>query len=306
MAGIRAAFEAWLTLQDDQAREQHSQPYGTGLVLLLSFIVVALLFLVSLAWLPEALALPGLWVLPLLIVLASVVSSPTAVLIVGFASVALGAVLSLTLEAMADYVVTAPVTLLAVTGLAWLTAQRFQQIRTHFRLQRVQWAARETTLNEQVEAQNAELTALRQAQESWQEAAKELAPPVLPVWEGVLVLPFVGPFDEARAKLARHTLLQAIEAHRAHTAILDVTGLSGVTAETIKELTNITQGVELTGCQAIVAGVRPDLAQQMAELRTKLGSAVTRRNLQAGIAYALRRDTSREHSGAENAAPQGG
>ena len=306
MAFIREALEAWLSPQDDPAVERQKQAHRTIFTALLNLIVMAGLFSISLGWLPEELALPGLWVLPLLIVLASVVSFPTAVLIVGFAGVVLGVVLSLTLKVMAGYVVIAPVTLLAVTGLAWLAAHKFQRIRGQFRLQRAQWIARETTLNEQAEAQSAELTALRQAQETWQEAAKELAPPVLPVWEGVLVLPFVGPFDKARAKLARHTLLQAIEAHRAHTVILDVTGLSSVTTETIKELTNITQAVELTGCQAIVAGVRPSLAQQMAELRAKLGSAVTRRNLQAGIAYALRRDTSREHSGVENAAPHGG
>jgi anti-anti-sigma regulatory factor len=298
MAFIREALEAWLTPQDDPAVERQRQAHRTIFTAILNLIVMAGLFCVSLGWLPENLALPGLWVLPMLIVLTGVVSSPTAVLYAGLTSVVLALVLPLTLEIPSGYVFVAPITLMAVTGLTWLAAYRFQQVGARFRRQRAQWAARETALSEQVEAQSAELATLRQAQEMWQEAAQAFAAPVLPVWEGVLVLPFVGPFDQDRAKLARHTLLQAIEVHRAHTVILDVTGLSDVTAETIEGLANMAQATELTGCQAIIAGVRPAVAQRMAELGARLGQAVMRRNLQAGIAYALHRDTSQEHRGA--------
>lgn len=291
MAGTRETPEDRLTL--DKTKERRGRHYGTVLILLLGSMLVMGLLAAGLDWLSEGYIWHGFLALSTLIVLAGVVSSPAAVLAVGAASVVLGIVLPLTVETVADYVIIAPTSLAATTGLTWLAARRFWRGMVQVRTQRAQWTVQEKALTAQIETQMAELTALRQVQASWQKAAPALAAPVLPVWEGVLVLPFVGPLDEERAALARQTLLKAIETHRANTVILDATGLVDVTKQVIERLTGIIQAVELTGCQSILAGVRPPAARRMAELGAKLGNTVMRRNLQAGIAYALNREQSR-------------
>lgn len=297
MTGIWEKLESWLTYQDSEGGERRGRPYGTVFLILLSFTLMAVFFSAGLGWLPQDYIPHGLLFLPAVSVLAGIVSSPTAVLTVGLVSAVLGITLPLTVKSVADYVITAPVALAMTTGLTWLAAQRCGQARIQVLAQRAQWVTREQALTDQVEAQTAELTALRQEQETWRETAQALAAPVLPVWEGVVVLPLVGPLDEERARLARRTLLEAIKAQRTHTVVLDVTGLSDVTAQVIEELASLTRAVELTGCQTIIAGVRPPTAQRMAELEAKLGNAAMRRNLQAAIAHALRRDDVREHGG---------
>ncbi|WAS97402.1 PAS domain-containing protein [Nannocystis punicea] len=59
-----------------------------------------------------------------------------------------------------------------------------------------------------------------------QEALQELATPLLPVADGVVVMPLVGVIDAHRGTQATETLLAGVAEHRAHTAILDVTGVS--------------------------------------------------------------------------------
>lgn len=303
VADMGERLETWSAFLDEKVLESDLF-CGIAFVLSLCFSLAAALLAAGLGWLTRDYALYGLWLWPLLIAAAAVVSSPATVLVVGMVSVVLGVVLPLTVESMADYLVAAPLTLAAMTGLGLLIAFRLRHLRTRLEARRVQLIAREESLTEQLRTQEAELEILRGEQEAWLEAAQTLAAPVLPVWEGVLALPFVGPFDKERAALARRSLLQAIDAHRAHTIILDVTGLAGMTRQVIEGLTGITQAVELTGCQVIIVGVRPSVAQRMAELGAKLGHAVMHRNLQAGVAYALERGGERQlGSGNVNTSP---
>jgi hypothetical protein len=51
---------------------------------------------------------------------------------------------------------------------------------------------------------------------------QDLSNPVLPVLDGLLVMPLIGVIDTARATVMVNALLQAIEQHRAQVVILDV------------------------------------------------------------------------------------
>ncbi|MCY1007698.1 PAS domain-containing protein [Nannocystis pusilla] len=121
-----------------------------------------------------------------------------------------------------------------------------------------------------------------------QEALQELATPLLPVADGVVVMPLVGTLDETRGTQATQILLAGVAEHRAHTAILDVTGVREIDTHVIEGIVRAARGVRLLGAEAVITGIRPAVAQAIAALGIPLEGVVALADLKAGVAHALR------------------
>ena len=117
---------------------------------------------------------------------------------------------------------------------------------------------------------------------------RDLASPVVPVLDGIVVMPLIGVIDSDRAALLIETLLRAIEHHRARAAILDVTGVPIIDAQVARTLLDTAQAVKLLGAQTILVGLRPELAQTIVSLGLDLSLLLTQADLQSGVSYALR------------------
>ena len=77
--------------------------------------------------------------------------------------------------------------------------------------------------------------------ERQQEVIRELATPIIEVWDGVLTMPIVGLVDTARTAEIMDSLLQGVTQTRARFAILVLTGIHPMIAQTIVAL-----GVDLS------------------------------------------------------------
>jgi rsbT co-antagonist protein RsbR len=119
-------------------------------------------------------------------------------------------------------------------------------------------------------------------------AIRELASPVLPVLQGIVVMPLIGLIDTERAGVLLRGLLTAIERHHARSIILDVTGVPLVDTQVARVLLQAADAARLLGTQTIMVGVRPELAQTIVGLRVDLGNIVTCADLQSGVIYAMR------------------
>ncbi|WP_437287044.1 STAS domain-containing protein [Sorangium sp. So ce406] len=75
--------------------------------------------------------------------------------------------------------------------------------------------------------------------------------------------------------------------HQFHTAILDVTGVKDVDAESADALLRIARAARLLGAQLVLTGIGPDTAQTLVDLGVDLTGITTRSTLQSGIAHAL-------------------
>jgi PAS domain S-box-containing protein len=121
-----------------------------------------------------------------------------------------------------------------------------------------------------------------------QEAAlRELQTPLMPIADQVLAMPIVGAVDAARAAQITETLLKGITAMRAHTAILDITGVRGINAEVAEALVRTARAARLLGARVVLTGIGPAVASALIELRVDIEGIVTRGTFQSGIAYAL-------------------
>jgi anti-anti-sigma regulatory factor len=114
----------------------------------------------------------------------------------------------------------------------------------------------------------------------------ELSTPLVPVAESIMVLPLLGSVDAQRAQDIVEAVLGEAQAYRAKVVLIDVTGLRRVDELAASLLLRVSRALRLLGSQAILTGMRPDVAQTLVRMGADLTGIVTRANLQSGIAYA--------------------
>jgi rsbT co-antagonist protein RsbR len=120
------------------------------------------------------------------------------------------------------------------------------------------------------------------------EVVRELSTPVIPLYRGILVLPLVGTIDSSRSAQIMDALLAAVVRDQASVVILDVTGVAVVDSGVADHLLRSIRATSLLGASCVLVGISPVVAQTMVALGVDLSEVVTRGDLEAGVAHALR------------------
>ncbi|MEI8166109.1 MAG: cache domain-containing protein [Chloroflexales bacterium] len=121
------------------------------------------------------------------------------------------------------------------------------------------------------------------------ETVAQLSSPLLPVWDGVVVLPIVGHVDAQRGAALTSALIEGVAHRRARVAILDVTGLATMNDEVVGILLRAAQAIELLGTHAMLAGVSAAFAQRIVANPVDLSTLESYRDLQSAIERAITR-----------------
>lgn len=116
----------------------------------------------------------------------------------------------------------------------------------------------------------------------------QLSVPVIQVWESILLIPLVGVIDSRRASQVLTSLLEAIARISAQIVILDVTGVPVVDTSVASHLVRAIQSAKLLGCQSLLVGISPEIAQTLVGLGVDFSQITTRSTLQSGLAYGLK------------------
>lgn len=198
----------------------------------------------------------------------------------------------------------APLLLIAVALVSFLSARTTVQTLRRLAAARAEVEAANQTLaaiNATLEACVEERTAaLRRAVEEQQAIAFQLQSsleiqqelnrliaglsiPVIPISPGTLVAPIVGNLDTERATLLLATLLEKVETTKAHTVVLDITGMAVVDAQIAAVLLRAIAALRLMGARMLLVGVRPEIAQAMVHLGVDLRDLRTASTLQDGL-----------------------
>ncbi len=147
--------------------------------------------------------------------------------------------------------------------------------------------ATDITERKRVEEERARLQ--QQVIEVQRATLSELSTPIIPLAEGIIAMPLIGAIDSERARQIMQALLDGLVASRAHTAILDITGVRAVDTQVAGALLESARAARLLGARVIVTGIRPDVAQALIGLGTDWTGIETLGTLQAGVALALAR-----------------
>lgn len=127
--------------------------------------------------------------------------------------------------------------------------------------------------------ENAELVAqaqqsnvmLRLTEARLRETVDALALPLIPLEDGVALLPLVGYIDERRAEQLVEGLLHGIHEQRVRAVVIDITGLRAVDERVARALVQAAQAARLLGAVVLLSGVGAEAAQALVALGTDLG-----------------------------------
>ncbi|MGK7379298.1 STAS domain-containing protein [Planococcus sp. 1R117A] len=121
-----------------------------------------------------------------------------------------------------------------------------------------------------------------------QSLVRELSSPIIPVLEGIIVVPMIGSYDEERAEDLIHKTLSHLPKHQASYLLLDLTGLNkNISAHTAELIDKLGASAKLLGTEVILVGVSPELALLITQTLTSLKKFECLQSLQHGIYYAL-------------------
>ena len=122
-----------------------------------------------------------------------------------------------------------------------------------------------------------------------QQELLELSTPVVKLWDGVLAVPMIGTLDSGRTQLVMETLLQRIVETGSALAIIDITGVPTVDTLVAQHLLKTVTAIRLMGADAIISGIRPQIAQTIVHLGIDLEGITTKATLADALALAMRR-----------------
>jgi anti-anti-sigma regulatory factor len=133
-------------------------------------------------------------------------------------------------------------------------------------------ARENATLAEQVQASN---TTLLTTEARLRETVDALALPLIPLDEGVILLPLVGYLDNRRAERLVSGLLEGIHDQRARAVVIDITGLREVDAQVAGALLRAAGAARLLGAEVVLSGISADAARELGGFGTDIGGLRT-------------------------------
>ncbi|MFB1081936.1 STAS domain-containing protein [Jeotgalibacillus sp. JSM ZJ347] len=120
----------------------------------------------------------------------------------------------------------------------------------------------DTSLNETVFAYEA---MTERMEERYQEEAARLSAPIVPVREGVVVLPLIGEMTAYRAKYILENVLPELSGSDVTYAIIDFSGITPVEIEVAQYLNQMKGMLQLLGVQVLATGFRPDTVKSLVD-----------------------------------------
>lgn len=117
----------------------------------------------------------------------------------------------------------------------------------------------------------------------------EMSTPITAIWDGVLMLPICGIIDSARAQGLMTSILSKINDTQSKIIIMDIAGVPVVDTAVANHIIQITKAAKLMGCQCLVSGVSPAIAQTIVELGIDVNSIQTTATLKDSLRFALKK-----------------
>jgi rsbT co-antagonist protein RsbR len=118
-------------------------------------------------------------------------------------------------------------------------------------------------------------------------ALQELSAPLIPVMDGITIMPLIGTIDTERAKLIMENLLQGTITHNSEVVLIDITGVPVVDTMVAHHIIQAAEAVHLIGAKCILVGIRPEIAQTIVNLGIDLSDFSTKSSLKKGFTSAL-------------------
>ncbi|WP_062351885.1 STAS domain-containing protein [Bacillus kwashiorkori] len=120
------------------------------------------------------------------------------------------------------------------------------------------------------------------------ELVKKLSSPVIPVLDGIVVVPLIGKYDKERSEELLYKTLNEIPTYQADYLILDLTGIDkDIDEHTAIFIDRIVSASALIGTKTVLVGISAELSMKISRSKIDLSHFDCFQTLQHGIYYAL-------------------
>ncbi|SDJ85187.1 PAS domain S-box protein [Sediminibacillus albus] len=110
-----------------------------------------------------------------------------------------------------------------------------------------------------------DITPRKESERKLKKLKGEVATPLVPVYEGIAVLPLVGDIDEERTKQLLDLVPRKVQGQDLEYLIIDVSGIYNINEYIIEFLYSINSITKLFGVSLIFTGLRPEIAKKMTD-----------------------------------------
>ncbi|ANU09554.1 PAS sensor protein [Planococcus antarcticus DSM 14505] len=120
-----------------------------------------------------------------------------------------------------------------------------------------------------------DVTAKKKTERDLLQLKNEVSTPIVPIIDGLAVLPLVGSVDGDRSMRLLDIIPQKIQGENLHCLIIDVSGIYNIDNVVAEFLYKIDQIMRLLGIQLIFTGIRPELALKAVDVRVDFSQLKT-------------------------------
>jgi len=120
------------------------------------------------------------------------------------------------------------------------------------------------------------------------QALMEMSTPVTALWDNILMLPVIGIIDSKRSQDIMNAMLSKISATQSKIIILDISGVAVVDTAVANYLIKITKATNLMGCECLISGISPAIAQTIVELGIDVEDVQTTATLRDALQIAFK------------------
>jgi rsbT co-antagonist protein RsbR len=145
--------------------------------------------------------------------------------------------------------------------------------------------ANDITDNRRAEERNAALQA--EIIDTQRRVIRDLSAPLLPIADGVVLLPLVGVITLERAEQIAGLVLERVHATRIHTVLFDVSGMPDCDDASVVEFARLLRSLRLLGTKTVLTGIGPALAKRLLPGADMLREVEIVSTVQAGVARIL-------------------
>ncbi|WP_183040940.1 PAS domain S-box protein [Salipaludibacillus neizhouensis] len=128
-----------------------------------------------------------------------------------------------------------------------------------------------------------DITSRKESEKKLKRLISEVATPIVPVFEGIAVIPIVGEIDEDRTQQLIDIIPQKIQGHDLQYLIIDVSGIYNIDEVVINFLYEISAIMKLLGISLIFTGLRPGLARKAVSSCPNVTSLRTMSNVKQAL-----------------------
>ncbi|MEK4715789.1 MULTISPECIES: STAS domain-containing protein [Sporosarcina] len=108
----------------------------------------------------------------------------------------------------------------------------------------------------------------------------QLAAPIVPIRDGIAILPLIGDFSEERSAYITNTVIPKVTKLNIELLVIDFSGIHAIDTYVAQHVFQIIDILKLLGIETVITGVRPQLAMTTVELGINTKNLKTYGNVQ--------------------------